>query len=159
TTNSVEIAESALEFVLEAYRAREAAEVGKALQFGYISIEKAADALKLLQKRDDAGISFRSPAQILAMPRNPHANFLGDRLLGIAQQLVIAGIGGIGKSRLLLQLIVALILERIWCGFETHHTKGKPWMLVQTQNGLDRLQSDLKSLKKHFARDWSLVEK
>jgi AAA domain len=103
-------------------------------------------------------LSFRSPEEILAMPRNPHANFLGDRLLGLAQQLVIAGIGGIGKSRMVLQLLVALILECVWCGFETHNTRGKPWMLVQTQNGTDRLQTDLNSLKKHFARDWSLVD-
>jgi hypothetical protein len=104
-------------------------------------------------------LSFRSPEEILAMPQNPHANFLGDRLLGIAQQLVIAGIGGIGKSRMVLQLLVALILECVWCGFETHHTRGKPWMLVQTQNGTNRLQTDWQSLKKWAGRDWSLVDK
>ena len=103
-------------------------------------------------------LSFRSPDEILAMPRNPHANFLGDRLLGLAQQLVIAGIGGLGKSRLLLQLLVKLIVQCAWCGIETHNTKGKPWMLIQTQNGIDRLQTDLTSLKKHFDRDWPLVD-
>jgi hypothetical protein len=103
-------------------------------------------------------LSFRSPDEILAMPRNPCANFFGDRLLGIAQQLVIAGIGGLGKSRLLLQLLVALIIQRLWCSLETHNTKGKRWMLVQTQNGMDRLQTDLQSLKKYAAPDWSLVD-
>jgi hypothetical protein len=102
-------------------------------------------------------ISWRSPDEILAMPRNPKANFFGDRLLGIAQSLVLAGIGGLGKSRLLLQLLVAFILERIWCGIETHHTKGKPWMLVQTQNGISRLQDDLEPLKKFAGDDWPLV--
>src|SRR4030095_11895890 len=98
-------------------------------------------------------ISWRSPDEILAMPRNPKANFFGDRLLGIAQSLWLAGIGGLGKSRLLLQLLVAFILERIWCGIETHHTKGKPWMLVQTQNGISRLQDDLEPLKKFASAD------
>jgi hypothetical protein len=102
-------------------------------------------------------LSFRSPEQILAMPRNPHANFLGDRLLGISQQLVIAGIGGIGKSRLLLQLLFALVRGRAWCGFETHNTRGKQWMLIQTQNGMDRLQTDLRSLQKYAGNDWSVV--
>jgi hypothetical protein len=104
-------------------------------------------------------ITFRSPSEILAKPRNPSANFLGDRLLGVARSLVIAGIGGIGKSRLVLQLLVALILERVWCSIETHHTKGKRWMLVQTQNSDDRLQDDLAALKKYAGDDWPLVEK
>ena len=104
-------------------------------------------------------ISFRSPSEILEMPRNPKANFFGDRLLGVTQSLVLAGIGGLGKSRLLLQLLVAFILERDWCGIETHHTKGKPWMLIQTQNSIDRLQDDLEPLKQYSGRDWSPVEK
>jgi DnaB-like helicase N terminal domain/AAA domain len=104
-------------------------------------------------------ISFRSPSEILAMPRNRFANFLGDWLLGVALSLVLAGIGGIGKSRLLLQLLFALILERAWCGIETHHTKGKPWLLIQTQNSNQRLQDDLEPLKKYAGADWSLVEK
>jgi hypothetical protein len=106
-----------------------------------------------------ARISFRSPSEILAMPRNPNANFLGDRLLGIGQSLVLAGIGGLGKSRLLLQLLVAFILQRVWCGFQTHHTKGKPWMLVQTQNSIQRLQDDLGPLKAYAGSDWPLVDK
>jgi hypothetical protein len=104
-------------------------------------------------------ISFRSPAEILKMPGNPHANFLGDHLLGVALSLVLAGIGGIGKSRLFLQMLVALILERAWCGIETHHTRGKPWMLIQTQNSISRLQDDLEQLRKYAGHDWELAEK
>jgi hypothetical protein len=109
-------------------------------------------------RQETKPISMRSPDEILAMPRNPKANFLGDRLLGIGQQLVLAGIGGLGKSRLLLQLLVALILELIWCGLETHNTKGRRWMLIQTQNGMDRLQRDLESLKRYSGEDWPLVD-
>jgi DnaB helicase-like protein/AAA domain-containing protein len=121
-------------------------------------IASKAASLRSLHGRNH-GISFRSPAEILTMPRDPHANFLGDRLLGVALSLVMAGIGGIGKSRLFLQLLVAFILERLWCGMETHHTKGKRWMLIQTQNGNSRLQDDLEPLRKYAGRDWSLVEK
>jgi hypothetical protein len=158
-TTSAELAESALTSVLEAYAEREATKIGKQLQSGKISSDQATAALALLRRRDDAGISFRSPEQILAMPRNPHANFLGDRLLGVARSLVIAGIGGIGKSRLLLQLLIAFILQRIWCSIETHNTRGKRWMLVQTQNSADRLQDDLTALKKYAGDEWPLVDK
>ena len=123
-----------------------------------LELVKDAEVIPPGAATDDERISFRSPSQILAMPRNPKANFFGDYLLGIAQSLVIAGIGGLGKSRLLLQLLVAFILERIWCGIETHHTGGKPWMLVQTQNSIQRLQDDLEPLKKYAGSDWPLVD-
>jgi hypothetical protein len=122
-------------------------------------ITARAESLRSLHGRNGTRISFRSPPEILAMPRNPKANFFGNCLLGVARSLVLAGIGGIGKSRLLLQLLVAFILERVWCGIETHHTKGQPWMLVQTQNGTQRLQDDLEALEKYAGRDWTLVEK
>jgi len=120
--------------------------------------ESKMTSIRSLHGRNGA-ISFRSPSEILAMPRNQLANFFGDRLLGIALSLVIAGIGGIGKSRLLLQLLIAFIVQRAWCGIETHHTKGKPWMLIQTQNAIARLQDDFEPLKKYAGDDWSLVEK
>ena len=122
-------------------------------------ISLRAVSLRSLHGRNGTQISFRSPSEILAMPRNPKANFLGDRLLGVGRSLVLAGIGGLGKSRLVLQLLVAFILERVWCGIETHHTKGQPWMLVQTQNSTDRLQDDLEPLKTYAGHDWPLVEK
>jgi hypothetical protein len=159
-TTGLELAEAALESLLEVYREREALKIGKQLQSGEISAEEATAALDLLHKRDDARLSFRSPSEILALPRNPCANFFGDRLLGVALSLVVAGIGGIGKSRLLLQLLVAFILERLWCGIETHHTKAKRWLLIQTQNSNERLQDDLNALKKYAGeRDWPLVDK
>lgn len=123
------------------------------------AITSRTASLRSLHGRNGAQISFRSPKEIQAMPRNPKANFFGDRLLGVARSLVLAGVGGLGKSRMLLQLLVAFILERVWCGIETHNTKGQPWMLVQTQNSTDRLQDDLAALEKYAGDDWRLVEK
>jgi DnaB-like helicase N terminal domain len=143
------------EMVRRAYNPDPNADISDVLD----EISSRAASLRSLQGRNGARFSFRSPSEILAMPRNRSANFLGDRLLGIAQSLVMAGIGGIGKSRLVLQLLVAFIIERVWCGIETHHTRDKLWMLVQTQNSISRLQDDLEPLKKFAGRDWSLVEK
>jgi len=102
-------------------------------------------------------ISVRTPEEILAMPRDKHANFLGDRLLTLTQSLVIAGVGGIGKTRLLLQLLVPFIIGRPWCGIETH-ARGIRCFLIQTENGIARLQRDLEALKKWAEEDWKLVE-
>jgi hypothetical protein len=162
STTSEELAESALDYVLDFYRGCKASRIGQQLAAGEIaSVEAEVQLAELnrIHQRNGSELSFRSPAQILAMPRNRKANFLGDHLLGLALSLVIAGIGGIGKSRLFLQLLVAFILERAWCGIETHHTKGKPWMLVQTQNSVARLQDDLERLQKYAGDDWELVEK
>jgi AAA domain/DnaB-like helicase N terminal domain len=161
TTHDGAVLKYSLDEMLEHSRARQAAKIGQQLDSGGITLEQARERLDEISaaQTNGARISFRSPSEILAMPRNPKANFFGDRLLGIGRSLVLAGIGGIGKSRLLLQLLIAFILERAWCSIETHHTKGRPWMLVQTQNSTDRLQDDLEPLKKYSGRDWPLVEK
>jgi hypothetical protein len=139
-----------------------------AMRDGKPSEEIKAELLELARKAEvirevppsqkTRKISFRSPPKILEMPRNPKANFFGDYLLGIALSLVIAGIGGIGKSRLLLQLLFAFILDRVWCGIETHNTKGKRWLLIQTQNSIQRLQDDLEPLKIYAGDDWPLLD-
>src|SRR5262249_40996354 len=110
-------------------------------------IESKLASIQSVHGRNGSDLSVRSPAEILAIPRDEHANYLGDRLLAKMQSLVIAGVGGIGKTRLLLQLLVAFIIGRLWCGIETH-AKGIRCLLIQTENGTARLQSDLEALKK-----------
>ena len=123
--------------------------------------ETVADAQKRLvaiQCRPGRGaLTIRTAGEVLALPRNERSCLLGGRLWALGQALVIAGAGGIGKTRLLLQFFVALISGRPWCGFETH-ASGLHCMLLQTENSTHRLQDDLGALKRWVGPDWALVE-
>jgi hypothetical protein len=93
------------------------------------------------------GLTVLTPDEILALPIDEHSCLLGDRLLAKGQSLVVAGQAGIGKTRLSLQLIVACNTGRDFCGIETH-ARGLRWLVLQTENGLPRLQRDLSALRK-----------
>jgi hypothetical protein len=147
--------EYALDEVLEASGQRGAIEIGTQLRDGVLTPEEAVDELRGLRR--DITISIRSPEAILALPDDQHACMLSDRLLAKGQSLVIAGVGGVGKTRLLLQLLVALIVGRPWCGIETH-AQAPSCLLLQTENGNARLKRDLAALKNWDAKDWKRVE-
>jgi len=158
STTSADIAESALECILDDFRERESARIGKELCEGKITATLARSKLDEIYKRvKTGGLTIRSPREILELPRDEHSNWLGDRLLAVAGVLVIAGVAGVGKTRLLLQLLVALILGRSWCGLETR-APGKRCLMVQTENSNHRLQTDLQAVKKWAPQEWALVE-
>ncbi|MGA2870724.1 MAG: AAA family ATPase, partial [Verrucomicrobiota bacterium] len=71
---------------------------------------------------------------------------LGDRMFAKGQPLVIAGQGGLGKSRLILQLAACVISGRKFLGFETAGIDLR-WLILQTQNSNRRLKDDLERLK------------
>jgi AAA domain-containing protein/DnaB helicase-like protein len=147
--------EYALGEVMEASRQRRAMEIGTNLSQGALAPEEAVAQLSTL--RDDGTMSIRSPESILALPFDELACMLGNWLLAKGQSLVIAGVGAVGKTRLLLQLLVALILGRPWCGIETH-ARARSCLLLQTENGNGRLQRDLAALKKWAGKHWTIVE-
>jgi AAA domain-containing protein/DnaB helicase-like protein len=158
STTSEEIAESALDAILDDWRGREAAKIGKQLITGDVTPDLAEQKLRELNhgRNGATELSIRSPEEILAIPRDAHSNLLGDRLFAKGQSVVMVGIGGIGKTRLLGQLLVALIVGRDWCGLETHGS-GITCLLFQTENSNHRLQDDLAALKKWAGKDWPLV--
>ena len=158
STTSEQIAESALDAILEAWRRREAVKIGKKLVAGELTPDLAEQKLRELNHTRNGAteLSIRSPEEILAMPRDAHSNLLGDRLFAKGQSLVMVGIGGIGKTRLLGQLLVASIVGRDWCGLETHG-RGITCLLFQTENSNLRLQDDLTALKNYAGKDWALV--
>ena len=97
---------------------------------------------------------MRSPDEILGLQFDDSDIILGDRLLALFQQLVIAAAGGIGKSRLLLQLIACIVTGR---KFLTMDTSGSAlrWLILQTENANRRLQQDLSRLKAWLGEaDW-----
>jgi hypothetical protein len=83
-------------------------------------------------------------------------NLLGDRLLARGQSLTILGAGGLGKSRLLLQLAACSITGRPFIGLRTH-AAGKKWLVFQAENSKRRLRDDLQRLREWLGEDWEQV--
>jgi hypothetical protein len=103
-----------------------------------------------------AQLSLRTPAEVLALPFDQQDNILGDRLLAKGQSLTLMGAGGIGKSRLLLQLAACCILGRPFAGLRTH-SPGLRWLIFQAENSVRRLQMDLDALRRWAGSDWDQI--
>jgi hypothetical protein len=106
----------------------------------------------------EKSLSLRTPAEVLALPSDQQDNILGDRLLAKGQSLTLVGAGGIGKSRLLLQLAVSCILGRPFIGMKTH-ARNLRWLIFQAENSVRRLQRDLGALQSWTRNesDWNEV--
>lgn len=105
-----------------------------------------AEAQRLDAEQGNGGLTIRTPDEILAMQFDDGDRILGDRLLAKGQSLVIAGQGGLGKSRLLLQFIAAQRAGLPFIGFETRGQE-MTWLVLQAENSNRRLQHDLASLR------------
>jgi hypothetical protein len=90
-------------------------------------------------------LTGRRPDELLAMTFDESDRILGDRLLATGQSLVVAGAGGLGKSRILLQLAVSAITGRTFVGFETRGPD-LHWLILQAENSNRRLQADFAAL-------------
>jgi hypothetical protein len=146
----------ALDEVLSASRQRREREIGGKLHVGAITSDEAQEQLQKLHGRNGK-FTMRSPNEILALPRDQSANYLADRALAKGQSLLMAGIGDLGKSRLNLQQITALVIERPWCGLETH-ARGIKAVIFQAENINHRLQDDLEAVKRWAGKDWKLID-
>jgi hypothetical protein len=98
-------------------------------------------------------LTLRTPQEIAELTFDDSDIILGDRLLAKGQPLVIAGAGGLGKSRLLLQLAACCVTSRKFLAFDT----GAPdlrWLILQTENSNRRFQQDIAHLKRWLGADW-----
>ncbi len=146
-----------IDIVGDQKRLRDGKQIGVQLANGNIDATSAAEQLQKINAPRADNLTIRTSKEILALPRNEHSCLMGDRLLAFAQSLVIAGVGGIGKTRLMFQLFVAFIIGRSWCGIETHG-RGLRCLFLQTENSTLRLQDDLSRLRDFAGNDWPLVE-
>jgi hypothetical protein len=148
STTSAEIAESALNCILEAYRGREAAKIAKQFVAGEISLEQAAKGLT--EWSADASeayrplIEFRSPLQLRNFTPPPGIDLVGDCHIVQGNVTVIGGPPGVGKSRGSVSLAVAGASCGEWFGL-TVHRRFKT-MIIQTENGLFRLSKEFAEL-------------
>ena len=123
------------------------------------TIRRAVQRLLEVHAAANAGetsLTLRQPDEVLNMAFDDSDCWLGDRLLAAGQSLVIAGQGGVGKSRLALQLAVASILHRPFCGIETHAPHLR-WLILQVENSNRRLRQDLEALRRWAGDAWSRV--
>jgi RecA-family ATPase len=92
------------------------------------------DALPL----DSDRITVRSPDEILAMKFNPEDRYLLDGILSKGQPMTLIGPGGVGKSRLLLQLAAAMVSGRDFIGIPLPQRRLR-WLFLQTENSNPRV--------------------
>lgn len=105
------------------------------------------------------GTAIRTPDEILQMTFDPDDLYFENGLFGRGQPLTILGPGGIGKSRLLLQLAACTILKKDFLGMAVGASNLK-WLVLQAENSNRRLQADLQTLKTWVGNaDWAKVEK
>lgn len=100
-------------------------------------------------------LTTRTPDEILAMRFTDDDIIIGDRLAAKGQPLVIAAQGGAGKSRLLLQMVAAVVIGEKFIGFDTHGTNLR-WLILQTENSNRRLHDDLSRVRQWLGAQWPL---
>lgn len=96
--------------------------------------------------------TIENPLEIIQYVDDPADNWLGDHLLFRGSGgLAILGEGGLGKSRLVLQLAYCAVLGLPFLGLETR-MRGKRWLFIQSENGPARLKADHTAMIAAFAR-------
>ena len=78
----------------------------------------------------------------MAMEFSDSDFILKNGYLTKGESLAICGAGGIGKSRLILQMLIDIITGRKFLGWQTNG-KGTHWLLLQSENTCRRLKGDL----------------
>jgi AAA domain len=92
-------------------------------------------------------LTIRTPREILEMRFDPNDRLLANGYLTKGNSLALVGAGGIGKSRVVMQMAIACILGNAFLGWETN-ARGQKWLILQTENSNRRLQTDLSRILK-----------
>lgn len=98
--------------------------------------------------------TIRTPDEILNMAFDDSDIIMGDRILAEGQSLVIAGAGGTGKTRFVIQMAASVTTGRKFLSFATGK-ENSIWLFIQTENSNRRLQADLRPVKTSLGDDWS----
>lgn len=107
------------------------------------------DRMAAAQPKRTTTLTLRTVAELRSMKFDDSDCYLGDRMLAAGQPTSFLGPGGIGKSRMVLQLAVSCILGMKFLDLETH-AAGKKWLILQTENSNRRIRADLDRLIKGF---------
>lgn len=105
------------------------------------------DVVMNARPKRTTSLSLRSISELRAMQFDDSDCYLGDRMLAAGQPTSFLGPGGIGKSRMVLQLAACCVLGRPFLDLETR-APGKKWLILQTENSNRRIRSDIEKLIK-----------
>jgi hypothetical protein len=108
-------------------------------------VQHRAEWLATLSLPRKTGLTVRTVSELMGMTFDETDNYFGDRILAAGQACTLLGPGGVGKSRLSLQLAVCMITGRDFIDMPTR-AKGMKWLFVQTENSNRRLHHDLKNI-------------
>jgi hypothetical protein len=99
----------------------------------------------------DIKLSYQKPLDIYAMKIDPADRILANGYLEKGAPCAFCGVAGLGKSRLILQCAIYTALGLPFLGWPT--TCGPlRWLILQTENGNRRLQTDLCAMLAEFAK-------
>lgn len=99
----------------------------------------------IFEERPKLKLSIRKPSEIRAMQFSADDKYLPNGIFAKGQPFGIVGPAGVGKSRLMLQLLVCIITGKDFLGWKVKKHPGK-WLIIQTENGSQRLQADLDAM-------------
>jgi hypothetical protein len=94
-------------------------------------------------------LTIRTIDEILAMQFDAGDLILPNGYLVQGERTAVCGMGGVGKSRLLMQLALSCRTGRKFLGWETRGRELR-WLFLQTENSCRRLQADLQRMLSAF---------
>jgi len=116
---------------------------------GPIDLQSIDAALDTAKRRP---LTIRTIAEILAMKFDDGDLILPNGYLVLGERTAICGMGGVGKSRLTMQLACCCRIGRTFLDWETRGRHLR-WLFLQTENSCRRLQSDLQRMLSAFTED------
>ena len=103
-------------------------------------------------------LTVRSIVEIMEYQHDDNDLILSDGYLCKGERTTWLGQGGLGKSRLSIQLACCCTLGRDFLGIETRG-KDQRWLFLQTENGMRRLKYDLEHMRLGYsAAEWLHIQ-
>jgi len=94
-------------------------------------------------------LTIRKIGEILGMSFDDKELVLPNGYLALGERTAICGMGGVGKSRLIMQLALCCRAGRDFLGWETQRPELR-WLFLQTENSNRRLKYDLARMLSEF---------
>lgn len=95
-------------------------------------------------------LTIRTIGEIVEMSFDDADLILANGYLAVGERTAICGMGGVGKSRLMMQLALSCRAGRDFLGWETRRPELR-WLFLQTENSCRRLKYDLSRMLSAFS--------